>query len=360
MDELDNGQMTIYGWPSSPYSVKVLAFLRHCGTPHHLIVPSWSDFRKTLVPAIGYVVIPVVIHRELGVLQDSAEIIDALEAAIQPELPCRSLSEIERFSDAAIELVADELFICSSMHFRWNTRANRSFIEADFGKSIAPSFPKFLQRASGRLIARRMRAHLRRLGIVPPSTEAIVRFTETWLTTIDKVTKDQPFLFGESPSRADFSFAGQIYAHLFRDLGTRHLLQDYPHLLSWLDRTIFPRIRYEKSKRVYHEALGLTLRQSLVMVDSMVGNILARLHFAEGKALPLHVGPVPFPLQPEVTCLGRTALLHRYARCRDRATAMSAREMSESESWLGLSPLSGLLSHRLPKIGRRHFRLICL
>ena len=171
-----------YGWECSPYSSKTRTYLRFKGIEHQDIYPSLLKMRR-LSKEVGFMVMPVVERADGQILQDTSEIIDALDSefgtpSIVPKGPRQHLVSL------LFELFADEWLPLIAMHYRWNFPENRRFIIQDFGKNAAPYFPGFVQRAIGRKIANKMSSYLPILGITERTAPAIEAWTVALLAQL--------------------------------------------------------------------------------------------------------------------------------------------------------------------------------
>ena len=77
---------TLYTMDNSPYSDKIRALLRYKRIPFVEILATTAAYRRVIVPRTGLGMIPVVVTPEDETLQDSSDILDALEARF-PEPP---------------------------------------------------------------------------------------------------------------------------------------------------------------------------------------------------------------------------------------------------------------------------------
>ncbi len=68
-----------YGWTCSPYSGKTRTYLRHKGVAFEDIHPNAIQLMRVLNRRAGRVVMPIVVMPDDTTVQDSTEIIDAVE-----------------------------------------------------------------------------------------------------------------------------------------------------------------------------------------------------------------------------------------------------------------------------------------
>jgi glutathione S-transferase len=223
-----------YGWECSPYSSKTRTYLRFKGTPHEDIQPTFLKMRQ-LTSRVGFMVMPVVEQPDGSVLQDTSDIIDALEAQ-QPEPSIIPPGPRQRLVSLLLELNADEWMPLIAMHYRWNSEENRKFILGDFGKNAAPWLPGFLQRKVAGKIAGKMASYLPVLGITEQTQQAIEAWTEELLGLLDAHFSEHDFLLGGRPCLGDFSLYGPLYAHVRRDPASAPLVEAHEHVIAWMER----------------------------------------------------------------------------------------------------------------------------
>src|SRR6056297_2621150 len=89
----------LYGGEISYYSGKMRAYLRHKGIPFDEYTATREVYKEVILPRVGWPVIPVVVTPDDETLQDSSDIIDALEQrfpepAVYPEGPCQKLAAL--------------------------------------------------------------------------------------------------------------------------------------------------------------------------------------------------------------------------------------------------------------------------
>ena len=135
--------MRLYGADISYFSAKVRAYLRWKGLPFEEVSASRAVYQQTIIPRIGFPVIPVVETPEGVWLQDSTDIIDALEMH-QPGPPVQPHGAVQHLVARLLELMGDEWLLLPAMHYRWNY--NEDWAYREFGAISAPDAPLAEQR----------------------------------------------------------------------------------------------------------------------------------------------------------------------------------------------------------------------
>lgn len=226
----------------------------------------------------------------------------------------------------------------AAMTYRWQSGAeNVAWIARDFGRCMAPGCPALVQRFIGRKIAGAMQAHLRRMGLQTTDggdmPQAVRRWTEnTILPSLDAALVDQPYLFGGTPSIADYALYGPLQAHLWRDPVSRPVIERHPHVLAWIKRLMSggkPSGGWLANDHI-PEALAPIFaaqgRDQCAALQAVIEQLARwRSEHADAEAPPSHVGPHRFSVDGvEGQRLGRVFPLYRLQRCAEAIAALDA------------------------------------
>jgi glutathione S-transferase len=228
----------LYGAEASYFTGKVRAYLRYKCIPFRETLASRSVYAEVILPRVGWPVIPVVVTPEGETLQDSSEIIDALEmrfieAPVYPAMAC------QRFAALLLEVYADEWLKIPAMHYRWTK--NRDFAIAEFGKITAPELTGEAQHNAGEAAAKRFAGALPFLGATAETAAAIETSYEALLAELDTHFAAHEFLLGSRPSIGDFGLIGPLYAHQYRDPASGQLMKSAaPRVAAWVERMMTP------------------------------------------------------------------------------------------------------------------------
>lgn len=230
---------THYAWPVSPYSAKTRAYLTFKRIPFVEVAPSalmlFLDIRK----AVGAAIMPTVLSPEGEWMQDSTEIIDALERRF-PRAPVTPETPKQRIAALLLELHGDEWLPSVALHYRWNRHENRAFALSEFARLAFPGVPLALSRTLIRPVANKMAGYRPVVGVTNTTIPGFERFTKQLLAQLETHLRVLPFLFGSRPSIADFALYGPLWAHLYRDPGSTYLFRDTPHIVAWFERLMSP------------------------------------------------------------------------------------------------------------------------
>jgi glutathione S-transferase len=225
---------THHGWLVSPYSAKTRSYLSYTGLPYTDTVPTaWALYRR-IQPAVGRMIMPTVQLPDGTWLQDSSAIIDHFEAeadtpSVIPAGPTQAVAS------ALLEVFADEWLPMAALHYRWNIPENKTFALSEFAASGVPWLPRFLSRPLVRPMADKMQSYLPLLGVTPATQPGVQQTVQTVLSCLEAQLQLTRFVLGDRPCIGDFALFGPLWAHLYRDPGSRDLFEPYPAVVRWMD-----------------------------------------------------------------------------------------------------------------------------
>ncbi len=228
-----------FGWPVSPYSAKTRAYFRFKKLPFDDRCPTVAELMLRIRRKVGRPIMPTVLTPEGEWMQDTSEIIDALERR-HPTPSIIPPGPTQRVASLLLELHGDEWLPTSALHYRWNVTANAAFALDEFAAYGFPRLPRRVGRLLVRPFAEKMRGYRSIVGIHPETTSGIERFTETLIAQLETHLAEHPFLLGGRPCLGDFALFGPLWAHMFRDPGTTHLFAAAPHVRAWFERLVRP------------------------------------------------------------------------------------------------------------------------
>ena len=228
----------LLGGEVSFYSGKARAYLRYKNIPFDEVLATRDVYRNEILPRVGWPVIPVVITPEGETLQDTTEIIDALEARF-PDPSIYPAGPRQRLAALLLEVYGDEWLGLPAMHYRWNHCYEWTVLE--FGKLSRPDLSEDEQRAVGERNAKAFFGSLPFLGINEATEAAIEQSYESLLGELNDHFGNHPYLFGTRPSIGDFGLIGPLYAHLYRDPYPGELMRrTAPDVAAWVERMQHP------------------------------------------------------------------------------------------------------------------------
>jgi hypothetical protein len=110
-----------------------------------------------------------------------------------------------------------------------------AFAKADFARSGLPWAPRFVARRVVEPFADKMKSYLSVLGVDDQTTPGVLATVDLLLATLDAHLSQSSYVLGERPSLGDFSLFGPLWAHLYRDPGSRYLFEETPHVRRWFE-----------------------------------------------------------------------------------------------------------------------------
>jgi len=231
--------MQHYGWLVSPYSAKTRTYLRFKQIPFDDEVPSALKLATTIRKVVGKAIMPTVLRADGTWMQDSSEIIDAMEAeftepSITPPGPSQQLASL------LLELHGDEWLPIVALHYRWNLAGNAAFARDEFGRYGFPWLPGILARRLAAPMADKMASYLPLVGVHPETIPGVEKFTGDLIAQLDKHFYRHHYLLGGRPCLGDFALVGPLWAHLYRDPQSRSLFVGADSVVNWMERLLDP------------------------------------------------------------------------------------------------------------------------
>lgn len=230
------GGYTLYGAEVSYFTGKARAYLRWRGVDFQELPATQAVYRDIILPNVGWPVIPVMVTPDGAVVQDSADIIETVEAKEKLSPPAVPATPLQRFVAQLLHLYADEWLTIPAMHYRWSH--NEDWAYGEFGALSAPEASPPQQYEIGKKNGQRFKGALPVLGVHAETIPGIEKSYEAFLKEFSAHLEAHPFLLGGRPCLADFAFIGPLYAHLYRDPTSGELMKRLaPRVADWVERT---------------------------------------------------------------------------------------------------------------------------
>lgn len=234
---MNNDKMILWGTPHSFYTGKVRSYLIKKGLSFREQTLADPRFHGTVVPTIRHMVVPVLALPDGRLLQDSAEIIETLEAH-HPENPMIPATPVQRCVAHLLDAFGTEGLLAPGMHYRWSYRGEQeSFLQAEFGRAVYRGASREQRNAAGAALMDYFNDFLPGLGVTPETIPAIEASYEALLEALDRHFQCFPYLMGYRPTIADFGFMAPMFAHLGRDPVPARLMKlKAPNVFRWTER----------------------------------------------------------------------------------------------------------------------------
>jgi glutathione S-transferase len=224
----------LYGMEVSLYTGKIRAYLRYKGIPFEEILATRDLYMSTILPRVGWPVVPVMITSEDETLQDTSDMIDHFEARY-PDPPIIPQTPKQKLAALLLETYGDEWLVLPAMHYRWNY--NEAWIIEEFGRNSKPEATLEEWRVIGDKAATQFRGSVPILGINDATIPAIEKSYEALLDELSAHFEVHPYLLGSRPSIGDYGLIGPLYAHLYRDPESGALMKRLaPNVAKWVER----------------------------------------------------------------------------------------------------------------------------
>jgi glutathione S-transferase len=232
----DSAEYTLYGAPFSLYTGKARAYLNYKLIPYQEVLSSLSVYKKVIIPKTGVRFIPVVKTPNDDYMQDTAIIIEELEKVF-PERQVMPTGPKQKLVSQLFELYGDEWLLMPAMHYRWN-KDNDDYVFSNFGATVAPGWPKFIQKFLGKKVGSKFKGYVPLLGMSDKTIPQIEDWYENdFLMVMDKHFSEHHYLLGGAASIGDFGLMGSLYAHLYLDPYPGEMMRRIaPNVAKWVER----------------------------------------------------------------------------------------------------------------------------
>lgn len=331
---------TLYGAEISYYTGKVRAFLRWKGLPFDEVLATGDIYRQIILPRVGFAVIPVLATPQGTTLQDSTDIIEALD-------PCHGQPSVfpqgssQRLASTLLELYGDEWLLIPAMHYRWHH--NREWALRAFGALNAPQATPEEQLELGTRRAAPFAQAAVLLGGAPHMHAAIERSYEDLLAELDRHFAIYPYLLGGRPSIGDFGLYGPLYAHQYRDPASGALMRRLaPHVVAWVERMQQPPtpgngdfVHGDTLPPTLWPVLQRMMREQMPVLEDTALRLNAWLTEHPGEPVPRTLGQHGFALEGQHgERVVRPYALWMLQRARDIYRALEPADRTRADQWL--------------------------
>jgi glutathione S-transferase len=357
---------TLYGAEVSYFTGKARAYLRWRGADFEEQLATQQVYRDIILPNVGWPVIPVLKMPDGSIVQDTADIIEQVEAAEHRQPPVLPATPLQRFVALLLQLYGDEWLTLPAMHYRWTY--NEDWAYSEFGALSAPQLSRPEQYEIGKKNGQRFKGALPILGVHPETIPGIERSYEAFLREFSQHLEVHPFLLGDRPCLADFSFIGPLYAHLYRDPESGVLMKRLaPRVADWVERTnageagsgdlapddTVPETVLPILKRQMREQLPALLATSDLFADWAA-------EASSGDAVPRAVGQIEISIEGFTgPAAARTFALWRLQAVLDAYAEMDPEAKVRADALLTSVGGSALATFQLPaRMARKGCRLV--
>ncbi len=363
----------VFTWGFSYFSAKVRAYCRYKAFKGAFsfeeVLATQEIIQGYIIPATGSNVVPQVQSRSGEWLQDTSEIIDALEAR-HSHAPVVPTTPKQRLVTYLVELLADEWMLPWGFWERWHyslasTEPNHEAFNAQqWGQVFAPDQSGTSRREAGRFIFKEIMgiddpksatfgpyAGLIQLGVTDKTEAAWTDSMHRMLGILETHFDQYDYVLGYKPSLADFALMGPLYPHVFRDPVSGFMLRtEYPLVCEWIERA---NGTTESGVRSYRET-GYKLEESTLVPFEHEGNWLPNDEIPD-TLLPL-IGVFFEEMWPVMK--SSIHVLKKYINENPEVTALPFKSFYSPADFTELQSRGGALSHEFTLGGVTEERMV--
>ncbi len=221
----------LFGAETSPYSVKVRAFLQYKGADFEWVGRS-AKTEEAFQAAASVPTLPLLVSPDQSRNQDSTSILAGLEAdiaepAATPGDPaCASLALL-------LEDYADEWLNKLMVFQRWGQKPDRELAgDRTMAELLDGELPRAKKKTRDQIV-KRMRDALPLVGIEKKNEKVLKPGFQRVFTLLDAHLATTPFLFGGRPSVADFALAAQVSQMMMDPTPAAWLRETSANVVAW-------------------------------------------------------------------------------------------------------------------------------
>lgn len=221
--------LKLYVSQASPYSIKVWALLNYAGLAPRIVNQNIINRFATIQRKSGATMVPMLLDSGRA-LNDSTQIIEHMiprsERPLLPDFPGADLLAW------LLEDYADEWMVRWFVNDRWapdvaEVCAKRVGKELFFGIPVASDL---LGVKVGKILSKT----LAKKGVLRDQ-DSLRSSRMRLLSALEALFETYPYIFGNTPSVADFSFYGVLWQHRSDPRGAA-VLEAFPHVNGFIDR----------------------------------------------------------------------------------------------------------------------------
>ncbi len=229
--------LLLRGMPGSPYTRKMLAYLRHRHIPYRLLLGNqWLD---TELPASKVDLLPTFYlpddEGNLEAVVDSTPLIRRFEEEFTPRAVVPK-DPVVAFFDYLLEDYADEWLTKAMFHYRWSYQDDIGKCQDVLVRWTGISEPEASVKQQGKVFGKRQIDRLYVVGSNATTGPIIEASYQRFLGVFKTILEHQPFLMGERPGACDFGVYGQLTQLAQFDPTPMALtLREAPRVYAWVD-----------------------------------------------------------------------------------------------------------------------------
>ena len=205
----------------SYYSAKVRACLQYKRLSYTERASNFQALFQEVMPRTGEAKFPVVFCPDGELLNDSCDIVEALERR-HPERPLTPDDPVLTVACLLLETLCDEFFVAPFIYYRWIPEDTRHWALGMFQTVLHTDLDDAELRAQSAgvsdMVADGIQAKVRKLGQDREDVQALSRqLTHRILDALEQRLSQQRFLLGKRPCLADVAMMNGLFGHLYMD-----------------------------------------------------------------------------------------------------------------------------------------------
>ena len=237
----------LFGSIGSPYALKLRSLLRYKRLPFDW-VPATLDWIPVNLPhpplcaaankeiaSLKPPIVPAIYFPEDGSIRNESTTLAYLLDELNPHRPTIPTDPCLAFFSHLLEDMADEWLVKIAFQYRWGNAedaAHKSRIVS--GEFLGGDYPEEVLESAAKHFAQRQQSRMPLVGCTPENAPLILGTFKRLLGPMNRLATSSTFIFGASPTLADFGFYGQLQS-LATDPTSWAVMRSFaPGLFSYL------------------------------------------------------------------------------------------------------------------------------
>jgi glutathione S-transferase len=221
---------------SSYYSGKLEACLRYKEIPHERIEINIDVMRRQILPATGFMKVPVMQCPDGRWLKDTTPMLQWLDRA-HPQYPIYPDDPATRFVALLVEDYADEWLWRPAMYYRWRFADSHRLRRSRLGHELAAGTLQSSWLMGWYFRWRQYLVFVRGDGVRADNEAQVQALYHRTLAQLGALLESRPFLLGSRPSVVDFGFFASMFRHFALDPYPAKIMVDTaPAVWAWVAR----------------------------------------------------------------------------------------------------------------------------
>lgn len=338
LDAADRYQL--YVSDVSYYSGKLEAYLRYKEIPHRRVEINMRILREQILPATGFMKVPVMQCPDGRWLKDTTPMMQWLDRR-HPQSPVYPADPATRLIALVVEDYADEWLWRPAMYYRWRFADSHRLLRARLGRELAAGTRYHAWLVGWYMRWRQYLVFVRGDGVRAHNEAAVQEVYRRTLRQLGGLLRSRRFLMGDRPGIVDFAFFASMFRHFALDPHSARIMVDSaPGVYAWVARVW--------SARASGAGAGALEDFSSPDWDELLGNIgaeylpyldrNAEAYAAARRRFDLKLGDAVYPKMPvvryRVACRGQLLMAYQALAAEDRSKVQARLQASGIGRWL--------------------------